>query len=73
MITRTHIKGDAPSVATYSDCEAYRYSLNRVWNAAEKSVLFVMLNPSTATEVQMTPRSNAASGEHAHLGLAGLP
>jgi len=55
MITRTHTKGDAPSTAVYSDCERFRYSLTRVWQPAGKRVLFVMLNPSTATEVQNDP------------------
>lgn len=55
MITRTHVKGDAPSVAVYSDCEAYRYLLTRVWDGALPRALFVMLNPSTATEVQNDP------------------
>ncbi|KAB7614319.1 DUF1643 domain-containing protein [Amylibacter sp. SFDW26] len=55
MITKTHIKDDAPSIAIYSDCENYRYSLTRTWDEAGKRVLFVMLNPSTATEVQNDP------------------
>ena len=55
MITRTHTKGDAPSTAIYSDCESYRYSLTRVWDPGGKRVNFVMLNPSTATEVQNDP------------------
>ncbi|MDB4111255.1 DUF1643 domain-containing protein [Yoonia sp.] len=55
MITRTHIKDDAPSTATYSDCERYRYALTRTWNERGKRVLFVMLNPSKATEVQNDP------------------
>ncbi|KEO58905.1 DUF1643 domain-containing protein [Thioclava indica] len=55
MITREHIKGDAPSIAIYSDCEAYRYALTRVWDATKPRALFVMLNPSTATEVQNDP------------------
>jgi len=55
MLTRTHTKGDAPSTAVYSDCENYRYSLNRVWDGAGRHVHFVMLNPSTATEVQNDP------------------
>ena len=55
MITRTHTKGDAPSVAVYSDCENYRYALTRVWDDAGHKVAFVMLNPSTATEVQNDP------------------
>ncbi|MBV1895973.1 MAG: DUF1643 domain-containing protein [Rhodobacteraceae bacterium] len=55
MITRTHTKGDAPSTAVYSDCELYRYSLTRIWDADGRKALFVMLNPSTATEVQNDP------------------
>lgn len=55
MITRSHTKGDAPSTAVYSDCERYRYSLTRVWDPAGSKALFVMLNPSTATEVQNDP------------------
>lgn len=55
MITRTHQKGDAPSEATYSDCERYRYALTRIWEPKGRKVLFLMLNPSTATEVQNDP------------------
>jgi hypothetical protein len=54
MITRGFTKGDAVSEAVYSDCEAYRYLLTRVWGQGPKA-LFVMLNPSTATEVQNDP------------------
>lgn len=55
MITRHHLKGDAESVAIYSPCESYRYRLTRVWDPAGPMALFVMLNPSTATEVQNDP------------------
>jgi len=55
MITRTHLKGDAASTAIYSDCEKYRYALTRIWDDGGRKVSFVMLNPSTATEVQNDP------------------
>ena len=55
MITRSHQKGDAASVAIYSPCERYRYALTRVWDPGGGKVSFVMLNPSTATEVQNDP------------------
>ncbi|MEM6311690.1 MAG: DUF1643 domain-containing protein [Pseudomonadota bacterium] len=55
MITRTHIKHDAPSTALYSDCERYRYALTRTWDPDRQKVLFVMLNPSKATEVENDP------------------
>ncbi len=55
MITREFQKGDAHSTAVYSDCEKYRYTLTRVWEPAGRKALFIMLNPSTATEVQNDP------------------
>ncbi|GFE66303.1 DUF1643 domain-containing protein [Litoreibacter roseus] len=55
MITRTHLKDDADSIAVYSDCERYRYTLTRTWDTTGKKVAFVMLNPSTATEIQNDP------------------
>lgn len=54
MIRRQHQKGDAASWADYSADDAYRYLLVRVW-ATGPRVLFVMLNPSTATEAQNDP------------------
>ncbi|MFP4273746.1 MAG: DUF1643 domain-containing protein [Paracoccaceae bacterium] len=55
MIERTHQKGDAHSTAVYSDCERYRYALTRVWDPGGARACFVMLNPSTATEMQNDP------------------
>lgn len=54
MITRQFTKGDAVSEAVYSPCESYRYLLTRIWAPGPRA-LFVMLNPSTATEVQNDP------------------
>ena len=54
-ITRAHLKDDAASSAVYSPCMDYRYLLTREWVPAQGRVLFVMLNPSTATEVQNDP------------------
>ena len=54
-LARTHVKGDARSVAIYSPCARYRYALTRVWDQRGGKIAFVMLNPSTATEVQNDP------------------
>lgn len=55
MVIREHLKGDAQSVAVYSDCLLYRYALTRVWDASGPRAHFIMLNPSTATEAQNDP------------------
>ncbi|PZX15821.1 hypothetical protein LX81_02454 [Palleronia aestuarii] len=55
MIRKAHQKGDAASEAHYSDCLRYRFDLTRIWQPDGKRALFVMLNPSTATEVQNDP------------------
>lgn len=57
MITRHHTADDGTvSTAIYSDCEQYRYILNRRWGPASKNLaVFIGLNPSTATEYQNDP------------------
>lgn len=72
MITRTHIKGDAPSTAIYSDCERYRYSLTRIWSPSGEKVHYVMLNPSTATEVQNDPTVERCERRARVLGFGGF-
>ena len=41
--------------AIISECGNYRYSLHRTWNNQMPSVMFVMLNPSTADDKQDDP------------------
>lgn len=72
MITRTFQKGDAASTAVYSDCERYRYSLTRVWDEAGRRVLFIMLNPSKATEVQNDPTVERCERRARILGFGGF-
>lgn len=72
MITRRHTKGDAPSEAVYSDCERYRYALTRVWDPQGRRVLFIMLNPSKATEVQNDPTIERCERRARALGFGGF-
>lgn len=55
MIEKRATKGDAPSIARYSDDMVYRYDLIRVWDEGGGRINFVMLNPSTATELANDP------------------
>ena len=72
VITRRHLKGDAESVAVYSPCEAYRYALTRVWDPAAVRLVFVMLNPSTATELQNDPTVERCERRARALGAGGF-
>lgn len=54
MIERHHQDERARSVALFSDCGCYRYSLTREWGPGAR-FLYVMLNPSTADERQNDP------------------
>ena len=54
MIERHHHSDQTHSTAQYSDCETYRYALTRVWGGGPK-LLYVMLNPSKATELANDP------------------
>ena len=68
MITRSHTANDTVSAAIYSDCENYRFSLTRTWKRGSGKLLFVMLNPSTATELQNDPTVERCERRARHLG-----
>lgn len=56
MITRRTV--DGMGWATYSDDLVYRYTLGRCWDNVKASfgrILWIMLNPSTATEEDFDP------------------
>jgi hypothetical protein len=72
LVTKRFQKGDAESVAEYSPCERYRYSLTRVWNSAAPKVMFVMLNPSKATEQQNDPTIERCERRARTLGFGGF-
>lgn len=72
MITRHFQKEDATSSAIYSDCETYRYALTRVWDDARPRVLFIMLNPSKATEQQNDPTIERCERRARALGFGGF-
>ena len=71
VITRSFQKGDAASIAVYSPCERYRYLLTRIWQPGPV-MLFVMLNPSTATETQNDPTVERCERRARALGYGGF-
>lgn len=55
LLLREHIEIGRVSSALYSPCEIYRYALTREWDETGNKLLFIMLNPSTATEEKNDP------------------
>lgn len=54
-ITRRHEVPGGWREAVYSDCDRYRYTLTACWAEAGSHLLYVMLNPSQATELANDP------------------
>lgn len=55
MIIKEHNTLLQQSVAHYSPCEKFRYFLRRDWDVSKPSITYLMLNPSTATEIDNDP------------------
>lgn len=55
MIIKQHNTLIQQSEAHFSDCEKYRYWLRRDWDLSLPAISFLMLNPSTADEMQNDP------------------
>ncbi len=54
-IIKCHEEAGTVSTALYSPCGIYRYALTREWDKSGKRLLFIMLNPSKATELKNDP------------------
>lgn len=72
IFTKRAQKDDVESVAEYSPCERYRYSLTRIWDNTAPKVMFVMLNPSKATEQQNDPTIERCERRARTLGFGGF-
>lgn len=71
MIRRRHAAGGLVSEALYSACGRYRYRLTRRWGEGAP-LLFVLLNPSTATEMRNDPTIERCERRARRLGHPGL-
>ena len=57
--------------ATFSKCRSYRYNLYRRWSSAP-AALFVMLNPSTADEIENDPTIERCQRRALDMGYGGI-
>lgn len=66
------IWNDTPKGAWISDCGKYRYALWRCWSFADKPLIFVMCNPSTADASVDDPTIRKCVGFAKKLGFGGI-
>lgn len=69
LIERRHEAAGVQSSAHYSPCGLYRYALTREWEPTGPRLLYVMLNPSTATEAQNDPTIDRCERRARALGF----
>ena len=68
LVTRRHEADGRFSEAVYSPCARYRYALKRTWDADGRRLLYVMLNPSKATELSNDPTIERCERRAGQLG-----
>ena len=61
-----------PASRSIPTASEYRYALTRVWDPLGPRLSFVMLNPSTATEVQNDPTVERCERRARALGFGGF-
>lgn len=60
------------SGAVFSPCNTWRYRLWRTWDPGRPRVTFVMLNPSTADEIDNDPTVERCQRRAVNMGFGGL-
>ncbi len=72
LVTRTFQGEGGESSAVYSPCDNYRYALTRTWDPAGRRVVYVMLNPSKATEIANDPTVERCERRARKLGYGAM-
>jgi hypothetical protein len=72
VISRMHSTLLQTSTATFSECEKYRYTLTRTWDGRLPVICYLMMNPSTATEVDNDPTIERCQRRATAIGYGGL-
>ncbi|MCT4607733.1 MAG: DUF1643 domain-containing protein [Pelagimonas sp.] len=72
MIEKQAQQDGQVSRALYSPCGRYRYGLWRIWDDTLPELLFVMLNPSTATEEKNDPTIERCQRRAIQLGFGAV-
>ena len=62
------VDDDFSSIAVFSNCFSFRYSITRTWNQLGSKLLYILLNPSTATEKKTDPTLRRCQRRALNLG-----
>ena len=62
----------ASSGAIFSDCKKYRYKLWRTWDESKPKLYFILMNPSTADEINNDPTIERQCRRANYLGFGGV-
>jgi hypothetical protein len=60
------------SEALFSPCGQYRYRLSRIWDPCKPRLLWVLLNPSTATELAEDATATRCAARARAMGFGGM-
>lgn len=72
LTERHHESAGRRSAALYSRCESYRYALTREWAPDRPRLLYIMLNPSKATEAHNDPTIERCERRASALGFGAI-
>ena len=72
LVFRSHEADGCLSRVWYSRCDLYRYGLSRSWQPDAPTVLFLMLNPSTADEFRNDPTVARCETRARNMGFGGM-
>ena len=72
LIEKKSKKNKIISKAVYSRCLDYRYSLSKEWDVGLPRTLFILLNPSTATEEFNDPTISRCVARSCALGFGAM-
>lgn len=72
LVIQRHRAHGRESEAVYSVCGRYRYALKRVWDREAPRLLYIMLNPSKATEKFNDPTIERCERRARQLGYGGF-
>jgi len=68
VLTKKNLKNNILTEVIFSKCRKYRFSYKKTWDIESKNILFILLNPSTASENKSDPTITRLEKHTRNLG-----